>query len=181
VPLPSPVLSRTAMLTGSQGDPFLGALIPALGAIGRLAVRGISRIFKGGAKAPTMRVPPGGITTGIIRPPSRTAALSTVSQIGGAILKGAGAGLTAATVGASFFGTQRAPLTIEQRVEAGLPARRRRMNVLNPKALRRATRRLSGFNRMAKKTQKELAKLAPPRARRGPGRHHHHDGHHHDS
>ena len=35
----------------------------------------------------------------------------------------------------------------------------RRMNALNPRALRRATRRLSSFNTMARKTQKELKKI----------------------
>jgi len=41
----------------------------------------------------------------------------------------------------------------------GKCVRNRRMNSLNPKALRRSTRRLSSFNRMAKNTQKELRKL----------------------
>jgi len=41
----------------------------------------------------------------------------------------------------------------------GKCVRNRRMNALNPKALRRSTRRLSSFNRMAKNTQKELRKL----------------------
>ncbi len=41
----------------------------------------------------------------------------------------------------------------------GQCVRNRRMNALNPRALRRSTRRLASFNRMAKKTQKELRKL----------------------
>jgi len=41
----------------------------------------------------------------------------------------------------------------------GKCVRNRRMNALNPRALRRSTRRLSSFNRMAKNTQKELRKL----------------------
>jgi len=41
----------------------------------------------------------------------------------------------------------------------GKCVRNRRMNALNPKALRRSTRRLSSFNRMAKNTQRELRKL----------------------
>ena len=49
------------------------------------------------------------------------------------------------------------------------------MNPLNPKALRRATRRLTSFNKISKKTAAELAKLAPPR-RRSSGGHHHHGG-----
>lgn len=41
----------------------------------------------------------------------------------------------------------------------GKCVRNRRMNALNPRALRRSTRRLASFNRMAKNTQKELRKL----------------------
>lgn len=52
--------------------------------------------------------------------------------------------------------------------------KRRRMNVLNVKALRRSTRRLAGFQREAKKVEKELRKLAPPSRRRSSSSHHHH-------
>jgi len=55
--------------------------------------------------------------------------------------------------------------------------KRRRMNVLNVKALRRSTRRLAGFNREAKKVEKELRKLAPPARRRTPSHHHHVSSH----
>lgn len=44
--------------------------------------------------------------------------------------------------------------------------KRRRMNPLNVKALRRSTRRLAAFQREAKKVEKELRKLAPPARRR---------------
>ncbi len=44
-------------------------------------------------------------------------------------------------------------------------AKKPRMNPLNPRALVRATRRLASFNKFAKKTSRELAKLAPPRRR----------------
>lgn len=181
MPLRSPVPSRAAMLTGSAGDPFLGALIGGLGAIGRklipLAVRGIGRIFRGKPK-PTPRIPGGGLTTGVLatRPESRSAA---ISRIGSSILRGGVTGLSAAAIGSQLIDVARAPagMTRAEAIAAGLAPKRRRMNVLNPKALRRATRRLSGFNRMAKKTQKELAKLAPPRARRHV--HDHHRDHHH--
>ena len=56
--------------------------------------------------------------------------------------------------------------------------KRRRMNVLNVKALRRSTRRLAGFQREAKKVEKELRKLAPPARRRSSSAHIHH-GHKH--
>ena len=58
----------------------------------------------------------------------------------------------------------------------GEPSRRRRMNPLNVKALRRSTRRLAGFQREAKKVEKQLRKIAPQRrsSRRdlGPGHRH---------
>jgi len=52
----------------------------------------------------------------------------------------------------------------------------RRMNVLNPRALSRATRRLSGFNKRSKNVEKQLRRLAPA-ARRRTAAHHfdHHD------
>jgi len=43
----------------------------------------------------------------------------------------------------------------------GLHRRHRRMNTLNPKALRRATRRLAGFHHFAVSTERELRRLAP--------------------
>lgn len=44
---------------------------------------------------------------------------------------------------------------------AMMARRHRRMNTLNPKALRRATRRLAGFHHFAIATEKELRRLAP--------------------
>lgn len=56
--------------------------------------------------------------------------------------------------------------------------KRRRMDPLNVKALRRSTRRLAAFQREAKKVEKELRKLAPPARRRSSrrdlGPHHEH-------
>jgi len=43
--------------------------------------------------------------------------------------------------------------------------KRRRMNPLNPRALSRATRRLTSFNNRIKSTQKQLRKLAGPARR----------------
>ncbi len=43
--------------------------------------------------------------------------------------------------------------------------RNRRMNALNPRALSRATRRLTSFNKTIARTQKALRRLAPPRRR----------------
>jgi len=180
MPLQSQIPSRTSMVRDAAGDPFLGALLPALGGLVTRGIpalaRGIGRIFRGAPKKVA------GISSTSIargRPASRT---SLVQQIGSRILTtgrqaataiGAGAGVSA------LLGAAGTVLTDEN----GMPmrARRRRMNPLNPKALRRATRRLSSFNKMAKKTQAELAKLAPPRARRAPHHGHHGKHHHHDS
>jgi len=52
--------------------------------------------------------------------------------------------------------------------------KRRRMDPLNVKALRRSCRRLAAFQREAKKVEKELRKLAPPARRRSAPSHHHH-------
>lgn len=52
---------------------------------------------------------------------------------------------------------------------------RRRMNVLNPRALSRSTRRLAGFQKRASKVEKVLRRLAPPSRRRAIG--HQHVGH----
>ncbi len=62
-------------------------------------------------------------------------------------------------------GTQMVPLTGQKK--------RRRMNPLNVKALRRSTRRLAAFQREAKKVEKELRKLAPPARRRSQASIHH--------
>jgi len=59
----------------------------------------------------------------------------------------------------------------------GTRRRRRRMNPCNPKALRRAVRRLSMYHKQNKKIEAQLRKLAPrPARRRAPA--HHHDHHH---
>jgi len=45
----------------------------------------------------------------------------------------------------------------------GAAPKRRRMNPLNVKAVRRSTRRLAAFQREAKKVEKQLRKIAPQR------------------
>lgn len=55
------------------------------------------------------------------------------------------------------------PIRTDARFRTEVIGRRRfrRMNPLNPKALRRATRRLAGFHSFAVATERELRKLAP--------------------
>ncbi len=186
MPLPSPVPSRAALIANMQGDPFLGALIPALGGLVAKVAPKVGSFFAGlfrGGKGAAAAAAGAGTRAASVgarvsaapgRPASRAAMIAQVKRIGGTLLPAVGAGAAAAAAGAGL------QFALGPDGELIRP-RRRRMNPLNPKALRRATRRLSSFNKMAKKTQSELAKLAPPRARRAPGRHHHHDDHHHGS
>ena len=51
----------------------------------------------------------------------------------------------------------------------GLPVRRKKINPLNVRALRRATTRLSRFSKISRRVEKQLARLAPSRRRAAPG------------
>ena len=146
-------ISRTRMLKMQTGDPFLG-----LSVLGGLIGKGVGALFRRGAKRVSNVLASRSLprTAGIIR--SRTGGL--IRQHGGRILR-TGAG--AAGAGLAFEGGRR--LIRGPGGELIEAPRRRRMNPCNVKALRRATRRLSSFNKMATKTQRELAKLAPSRRR----------------
>jgi len=181
MPLPSPLPSRSAMIQGAQGDPFLGALIPAIGGLVKFAAPKIARFLGFGAKSAgrgTMVPSVGPMTSAMAgRPASRSALIARVPGVAGRflprIIKAGAAGGIAGTVvsGASqLLGGAGGSVLIDALTGEPVQRRRRRMNPLNPKALRRATRRLASFNKMAKKTQSELAKLAPARARRSPAR-----------
>lgn len=155
------VLGKVAKL-GAGLIPGVGGLVSrALGGIGQGGVRKIlpAQIAK--------------LTTPMLAPPivqsiprqlligagSTAAASAGLSVVGSAVrgvatrtnvgrLAAAGAGVAGAAGVASMF----------------MPGARRRfrhMNVLNPKALKRATRRLSGFHHFAVSTESELRKLAP--------------------
>ncbi len=144
-------------LRGSMqaGDPFLGSIVKGIGGfIGKAA----------------------GVVGGILPGP-----LGGAARIAGRLLGGGPKPVAPSMPGVGAFGA------IRQRMMPGQPSmplgtpygarRRRRMNPLNVKALRRSTRRLASFQREAKKVEKELRKLAPPRrggARRDLGRGHVH-------
>jgi len=146
-------------LTAAQqmGDPFLGGII-----------RGIGRVA-------------GGFISG--------GPLGAVGGLVGALRGGPPTQIQARRLppAAMFPQFQQQPVSRRgsPRLPAGRPAsrlpgdapRRRRMNPLNVKALRRSTRRLAGFQREAKKVEKQLRKIAPQRrssSRRdlGPGHRH---------
>lgn len=158
-----PGISKTRQLALMQGDPIFG-----LGALAGLVGRGIGALFRKGAKRviqPVARRLPMGHQIARRVPSSRTSLLKRVAT-----------GVTTAGVGGAVFGAgQRVGQMVLGPDGQPVQRRRRRMNPLNPKALRRATRRLTSFNKISKKTAAELAKLAPPR-RRSSGGHHHHGG-----
>jgi len=146
---------RSRLTASAQlGDPFLGGLIKGIGRVaggflsgGPLgAIGGLVGAIRGGPPTQITGVRPRGLATG----PLPFVAPRPVSPIP--------RGMAAAP---------RQP---------GQPGRRRRMNPLNVKALRRSTRRLAGFQREAKKVEKQLRKIAPQRksSRRdlGPGHRH---------
>jgi len=181
MPLPSPIASRSAMIAGAQGDPFLGAVLPALGGLVRFAAPKIARFVGGlfGAGKTAAKVASVGARTSatVGRPASRSAMIARVPSVAGSFLpqvrRGAVVGAVGGTVAAGVaqgLGGGGVSLVVDALTGEVVQRRRRRMNPLNPKALRRATRRLASFNKMAKKTQAELAKLAPARARRAPAR-----------
>ena len=147
---------RSRLTASAQlGDPFLGGLVRGIGrAVGgfvRGGPLGALGAVIGGRPQPQALPPPQIL---VPRPPGRQIGLLNIQRGGGA---------TAATRGAP-----RMP---------GEPGRRRRMNPLNVKAVRRSTRRLAAFQREAKKVEKQLRKIAPQRrssSRRdlGPGHRH---------
>lgn len=114
-----------------RGDPFLGALLGA-------AVSGVGKLFK---KKVTSKVGGAiGSAIGKVTPILRDVAL----PLGGGALIGGGAGLaiekfgpSAVSAATSMFGARK---------------KYRRMNPLNPRALRRALRRAEGFEKFARRT-----------------------------
>lgn len=155
--------SRTRMLKmAAQGDPILGLsfLAPLVGrAVGGLFKRGAKRVAGAIARRPVLPSRP-------IMFPSRTTQVARPGRFGRIARRGAGA--VGAGVAFEAGGRLvRRPVQMVERPDGTFgPARRRRMNPLNVKALRRSTRRLAGFNRISKQVEKELRKLAPPARRR---------------
>ena len=152
--------SRTAMvlagrrgaLQGAQGDPIFGALIKGFSRLAKPIFRGVKALAtRGRSKTAMVLSGQGAIATrggSILGRRTARAARTIASAAGlGAVFE-AGGRLFDAVTG--------------EEVER----KRRRMNVLNPKALSRSTRRLAGFNRRSKAVEKQLRKLCPPSRRR---------------
>lgn len=130
-----------------RGDPFLGALLGAAGK--KIAKWGASRLFgKAAGKA--------GKAVGALATAARTHAPTIVRDV---------------AVGSLGFqmGQQSGARIPVDEYGAILPGpgwgepRRRRMNPLNPKALRRALRRAQGFEKFARKTVNALYKTVDGR------------------
>lgn len=157
--------AAVARAYGSQGDPFLGSLIRGAFTVGKALVK------KFATKAPTGIIP---YPTGLI---------------GGAVGGAAGGALMRRGIPQEVFRQGKELLGLDTRREgqyvenaAGCPTSkvidvqahqrlipidprtgrpRRRINVLNVSALSRATRRLGGFQKRAKRVEAQLSKIAP--------------------
>jgi hypothetical protein len=130
-----------------RGDPFLGALAgAAIKKVGGAVLRGLSRT---GAKT---------VGGGLARVAAGTAAAVPIVQAAGSLIPGRAAGQMPINLG---------PIGIDP--GAALPGgrplftfgqkKRRKINPLNPKALRRALRRTEGFEKMAARTVNSLYKV----------------------
>ena len=153
------MLSRTAMvlagrrgaLQGAQGDPIFGLIGRAIKGIAKPLIRKARTVFAGRSKTSLVLGGVGSIATrggGSIATRAGSAARAVAGAAGLGAVFSAGGALVDAVTGE----------VIEKK--------RRRMNVLNPKALSRSTRRLAGFNRRSKAVEKQLRKLCPPSRRR---------------
>lgn len=176
--------NRVDLMRMNQGDPIFGAL-------GKLIVGGVKLAGRalgiGGPKSKTAMV----LATKAV--PAVGAVTAVARQVGGALAKSKTArvvGGLVATGGAAAIGTRLAvPGTgfaqeggfllsatgcpVAKVVEVSAHQRlmpidrfgkaRRRINVLNTKALSRATRRLVGFQKRARRVERSLARLAPKR------------------
>lgn len=87
----------------------------------------------------------------VLAAPTATRAIGTATRMGGITRAGT------AVAGIGALGAGAAALL------GGGEKKRRHLNPLNPSALRRATRRLHGFNSFARRTERALRRIAPAR------------------
>jgi len=172
--------SRTALVLANQGDPIFGAIARGLFRGARGIIRGVRGIITRGRETAiavrgstevARRV--GQVTTIARSRPARV--LAGLAATGGAAAIGVRLG-TPAGAAAGFqvqdgfvIGAGGCPtgkvveVAAHQRIipldRFGRP--RRRIDVLNTKALSRATRRLGGFQKRARRVEKQLARIAP--------------------
>lgn len=126
-----------------RGDPWLGPLL----AVGRAALPAIGRVASAVGRA--VGIGRAGAAAGTVA----GSAIPTIARQAGRVLPRAGR--VAATIGTGV-----ATVGIADRIfgddDDGQPRRRRRMNVANVKALRRALRRAEGFEKIARRTVSAL-------------------------
>lgn len=140
--------ARRARLRGARGDPIFGAIARGLGRLVKPAIKGIKAILGGSKTAAVLRSPG---TGGLIPAGSSRAARIARTAVG------------AVAAGGLFeIGGE----LIDAVTGEPVGKKRRRMNVLNPRALSRSVRRLAGFHRRSASVTKQLRKLAPPSSRR---------------
>jgi len=176
--------SKTALVIASRGDPIFGGL-------GRLAFKGFKALrglIKGSRAAgqAIQRIPQAPGTLGRIARTGQVVLRSKTARViaGGAVFGGASEIASRAIRGAQapgfnvegefVVGPGGCPtgkvvnVAAHQRIipldRFGRP--RRRIDVLNTKALARATRRLGGFQKRARRVEKQLARIAPRSRRR---------------
>ena len=138
-----------------MGDPFLGGLVRGIG-------RAVGGFVRGG---------PLGALAGVLG--GQPQAVQPIRQAPPLVLQPQ----PVRPIGTFRAGSPRLAAGRPASRLPGEPGRRRRMNPLNVKAVRRSTRRLAAFQREAKKVEKQLRKIAPQRrssSRRdlGPGHRH---------
>lgn len=170
--------SKTALVLANRGDPIFGAIARRLaGPILRISrslvgsgraalasIRGAAQTIAG-SQAIARRAPQ---AIAIVK--SKTArVIAGTALTGGAAFVAGRAGARAGIEGELVFGEGGCPtgkvvnVAAHQRIipldRFGRP--RRRIDVLNTKALSRATRRLGGFQKRARRVEKQLARIAP--------------------
>ena len=172
--------SRTALVLANQGDPIFGA-IRGLISGGIRTIRGVGRLIRGQRQISAVgtQIARSPATGQIVRIAKSKVARVAAEAVGFGAIAGAtsiaarraigeripGIGLE----GEFISGPTGCPtgkvvnVAAHQRIipldRFGRP--RRRIDVLNTKALSRATRRLGGFQKRARRVEKQLARIAP--------------------
>ncbi len=177
--------SRTALVLQSQGDPIFGAIGRFLAGKVKPIIKSVRTLIGRGRDIV-------GASTGTsiaTRSVGGTLTRARQSKIARVLGEGAVFGGGAAVVGRAVRGIFPGGANVEGQFvfgESGCPTGkvvevaahqriipldrfgrpRRRIDVLNTKALARATRRLGGFQKRARRVEKQLARIAPRSRRR---------------
>jgi hypothetical protein len=139
-----------------RGDPFLGGLL----SFGKKIIGGVGKLLGGGSTTKIITMP-GGAPIGARALPAIKAVVQRGMQtgVGRAIIKhpvvsaAAAAGALGGASGAILGRAGRAPAMMQLPDGSVVRMRhRKRMNVCNPRALRRAIRRTHGFAKLAMRT-----------------------------